>query len=293
MSQTAMEFRIADTFTDSLARLTGEEQKAAKTTAFDLQVNPAQPGLQYHKLEKSKDPNFWSVRVSRDVRIIVHRTATALLLCYVNHHDEAYRWAEKRRLETHPKTGAAQLVEVRERVQEITIPKYVETVQPVPARRALHNVSEGTLLSYGVPPEWIPDVLNATEDSLLEIAGHLPAEAAEALLNLATGIKPPVPEPAAPDLDPLDHPDALRRFRVMKNAEELSLALEYPWERWAVFLHPEQRKLVEKSFSGPARVAGTAGTGKTIVAIHRAVHLAHADREARVLLATFSEPLAN
>ena len=288
-----MEFRIADTFTDSLAKLTGEEQKAVKTTAFDLQVNPAQPGLQFHKLDKPKDPNFWSIRVNKDVRIIVHRTGTSLLLCYVNHHDEAYRWAEKRRLETHPKTGAAQLVEIRERVQEITIPKYVEEVQSAPKPRVFHNISEGTLLTYGVPPEWVPDVLNATEDSLLEIAGHLPAEAAEALLNLATGIRPPVPEPVSPGGDPFEHPDALRRFRVMKNAEELALALDYPWERWAVFLHPEQRKLVEKDFNGPAKVAGTAGTGKTIVAIHRAAHLARTHRDARLLLTTFSEPLAN
>ena len=121
-----MEFRIADTFTDSLARLTSEEQKAAKTATFDLQVNPANPGLQLHKLDKAKDHNFWSIRVSRDLRMIVHRTGTSLLLCYVAHHDDAYQWAERRRLETHPKTGAAQLVEVRERVQEITVPKYVE-----------------------------------------------------------------------------------------------------------------------------------------------------------------------
>src|SRR6266536_3299724 len=121
-----MEFRIADTFTDSLAKLTGEEQKAAKTTAFYLQLNPAHPSLQFHKLEKTRDPNFCSIRVSRDVRIIVHRTGTSLLLCYVGHHDSAYQWAERRRLETHPKTGAAQLVEIRERIQEITVPKYVE-----------------------------------------------------------------------------------------------------------------------------------------------------------------------
>ena len=73
-----MEFRIADTFTDSLARLTGEEQKAVKTTAFDLQMNPAQPGMQFHKLDKARDSNFWSVRVSRDVRLIVHKTDTSL-----------------------------------------------------------------------------------------------------------------------------------------------------------------------------------------------------------------------
>src|SRR5712691_68789 len=127
-----MEFRIADTFTDSLARLTGEAQKAVKTTAFDLQLDPTHPSLQFHKLEKARDPNFWSIRVSRDVRIIVHRTGTSLLLCYVGHHDDSYQWAERRKLETHPKTGAAQLIEIRERVQEITIPRYVE---PTPAAK--------------------------------------------------------------------------------------------------------------------------------------------------------------
>src|SRR5918997_5608790 len=126
-----MQFRIADTFTDSLAKLTGDEQKAVKTTAFDLQMSPAQPGLQFHKLDKARDPRFWSVRVSRDIRLIVHRTAASLLLCYVDHHDNAYKWAERRKLETHPKTGAAQLVEVGETVQEITVPRYVEVGQEV------------------------------------------------------------------------------------------------------------------------------------------------------------------
>src|SRR3990172_11084655 len=101
-----MEFRIADTFTDSLARLTGEEQKLAKTTAFDLQLNPANPGMQLHKLGRAKDKNFWSVRVGRDIRLIVHKTEASLLLCYVGHPDAAYRSAGRRRLERHPKTGA-------------------------------------------------------------------------------------------------------------------------------------------------------------------------------------------
>ena len=69
-----MEFRISDTFTDSLAKLSGDEQKAVKTTAFDLQINPANPGMQFHRIDKSKDANFWSIRVSRDLRLIVHKT---------------------------------------------------------------------------------------------------------------------------------------------------------------------------------------------------------------------------
>src|SRR5213593_3159057 len=127
-----MEFRIADTFTESLARLTGDEQKAVKTTAFDLQLNPASPGMSLHKLEKAKDKNFWSVRVSKDIRLIVHRTGESLLLCYVDHHDKAYQWAERRKLETHPKTGAAQLVEIRETVREILVPRYVNAEDETP-----------------------------------------------------------------------------------------------------------------------------------------------------------------
>src|SRR2546430_6170004 len=145
-----MEFRIADTFTESLARLTGDEQKAVKTTAFDLQLNPANPGMSFHKLDRAKDKNFWSVRVSRDIRLIVHKTQSSLLLCYADHHDAAYDWAERRKLETHPKTGAAQLVEIRERIQEVVIPTYVEAPTPAQEKGKLFaDLSDDALLSYG------------------------------------------------------------------------------------------------------------------------------------------------
>lgn len=294
-----MEFRIADTFTDSLARLTGDEQKAVKTTAFDLQMNPAAPGLQFHKLDRAKDKNFWSVRVSSDIRLIVHKTSASLLLCYVDHHDKAYDWAQRRKLETHPKTGAAQLVEIRETVKEVVVPVFVQAeAAAVPKRlaepkRVLGGVSDEELLGYGVPAEWLDDARSATEDSLLVLADHLPAEAAEALLELATGGKPRVPQPVLAATSPFDHPDAQRRFRVMTNLEELQRALDFPWEKWTVFLHPDQRQWVEYEFTGPARVGGSAGTGKTIVALHRAVHLARKNPNARVLLTTFSDSLAS
>ena len=286
-----MNFRIADTFTDSLARLSGGEQKAVKTTAFDLQVDPSRPGLQFHRLDRARDQNFWSVRVSSDIRIIVHRTQNSLLLCYVDHHDRAYRWAQGRWLETHPRTGAAQLVEVRETVKEIEVPVYVqvEKARPLP----FNNISDDELLAYGVPAEWLPDVRRADEDGLLELADHLPTEAAEALLELATGGTPPLPGRIAPHTDPFEHPDARRRFRVMHDVEELERALDYPWEKWVVFLHPAQRAIVERAYNGPARLSGSAGTGKTIVALHRAVYLARTNSDARVLLTTFSETLAN
>lgn len=293
-----MQFRIADTFTASLAKLTGQEQKAVKTTAFDLQLNPANPGLQFHKLDRSKDKNFWSVRVSSDLRLIVHRTDSSLLLCYVDHHDPAYAWAEKRKIERHPKTGAAQLVEVRETVEEVVIHSPVLQSEPsTPAAEAskprlFANIADDDLLSYGVPAEWLAEVRAADEDALFELVDHLPQEAAEALIDLATGVTPQTATTSA-DTDPFQHPDAQRRFRLLTDVAELERALDFPWERWTVFLHPVQREYVERDYNGPARIAGSAGTGKTIVALHRAVYLAKRHPNAKVLLTTFSQTLAN
>lgn len=296
-----MEFRIADTFTDSLAKLTGQEQKAVKTTAFDLQLNSESRGMRFHKLDRTKDLNFWSVSVNMDIRLIVHRTATSLLLCYVDHHDNAYAWASRRRIEQHPKTGAAQLVEVRERVEEVVVSSEQWIVDSSPRHQPLStphyplftHLSDDDLLSYGVPIEWITDVRQATEDSLFEMVDRLPQEAAEALLELATGGKPQKPTVLPANTDPFSHPDAQRRFRVMTNVEELERALAYPWEKWTVFLHPAQRALVGRNYKGAARISGSAGTGKTIVALHRAVFLARKHPHAQILLSTFSDALSN
>jgi hypothetical protein len=255
-------------------------------------LNPAHPSRQLHKLDKARDLNFWSVRVNSDLRLIVHRTGASLLLCYVDHHEAAYQWAERRKFEIHPKS-AAQIVEVRETVREIVVPRYVEVAPAArPGPSLLAALSDEALLGYGVPAEWLADARHATEDTILDLANHLPAEAAEALLDLAVGVTPKKPEPVTAGADPFAHPDALRRFRAMGNIEELARALDYPWEKWSIFLHPAQRQMVERRYNGPARVSGSAGTGKTVVALHRAVHLAAANPDARVLLATFSDTLA-
>ena len=289
-----MQFRIADTFTASLGRLTNDEQRAAKTTVFDLQVNPAQPGHSLHRIDGARDAKFWSARVSQDIRIVVHRTDEGVTLCYVGHHDDAYRWAERRKLETHPTTGAAQLVELREVVQEIAVPVFVEAERTAPPKPPLFaHLPDNQLLGYGVPAELLADVRVANEDNVLDLADHLPAEAGEALLELAVGKTPQPTLPAPSGADPFSHPDALRRFRIMNNMDELAAALEYPWEKWTVFLHPAQQGLVERKFNGPARVSGSAGTGKTVVALHRASFLTKSDPNARILLTTFTDALAN
>jgi hypothetical protein len=295
-----MNFLIAETFTASFNRLSGVDQKAVKASVFDLQMDRTGNGLQLHRIDKSKDPNFWSARVNRDIRLIVHRTDRSLLVAYVDHHDPAYAWAERRRIEAHPRTGAIQIVEVRERVEDVAPHAQTEFAFPAsepqgeagsPARALFSTLDDETLLSIGVPADWLADVRAADEDGFFAVCAHLPAEAAEALLEFATTGRLVVPAPAL--ADPFSHPDALRRIRPIADQDELEQALAFPWEKWGVFLHPSQRALVERSFQGPARVAGSAGTGKTIVAIHRAVRLARDNPIARILLASFSQPLAD
>ena len=284
-----MTHRIADTFYDSLGKLTAQEQKAVKTTVFDFQMDPSLPGLSMHRVDRARDPNFWTARVNRDIRMVVHKREQDTLLAWVGHHDDAYRWAETRRIESHPKTGAIQIVEARETVEDIVIPNYVHEDVPMP--RLFADETDDTLLSWGIPTDWLETVRAVTEDTILDVAGYLPGEAAEAIVQAATGVRP---TPAAPidfNADPWTHPDTERRFRVMDNLEELKAALDSPWEKWSVFLHPAQREFVDRDFNGPARVIGSAGTGKTVVALHRAARLAKSS-DARVLLATFNKTLA-
>jgi hypothetical protein len=109
-----MELRLADTFLQSLDRLTGSEQKAVKTTVFDLQRNPRNPGARLERIRGAAGQNFWSARASEELRIVVHKIGSTLTLCYVDSHDDAYDWAHRHRLNSDSNTGVASLVELRE-----------------------------------------------------------------------------------------------------------------------------------------------------------------------------------
>ena len=138
----------------------------------------------------------------------------------------------------HPNRGSFLHAEftIRETVQKIIVPTYVqaETPKAIKSNKPLFaHLSDDELLGYGVPAEWLNDVKQADEDGLLILTDHLPAEAAEALLELATGGKPRVVQLAPTVVNPFEHPDAQRRFRVMANIEELERALDFPWEKHA------------------------------------------------------------
>lgn len=296
-------FLLADTFQDSLTKLNNQEQKAVKLTVFDLQQNLSNPRHQFHRIDGSKDPNFWSVRVNRDIRLIVHKSKSSFLVAYVGHHDDAYKWASRRRIDTHPHTGVAQIVEVRERVKKIPVarPRADEGESTVHNSEShgkskpllFSKLSGEEILNVGVPSDWVEDIQNATEDNFYDVAQRIPYEAAQALMEYeGTGVLV-VPNESEAESDPFLRPDAQRRFRVLDNRHDLEQALNFPMEKWALYLHPVQQQLVDETFSGPARIAGSAGTGKTVVALHRAARILREHPEAKLLLTTFSSPLSN
>lgn len=291
-----MTLLYASTFTKALGRLSAAEQKQVKITTVDLALDPTGNGLQLHRVEAA--PGFWTARVSQDIRLVLHMDGERTLIAYVDHHDEAYRWASRRRLVPHERTGAMQFVEIVERTEERPLaPLSVAQPQEVPAAlplvRPFAALTDDQLLDVGVPRDWLEAVRAADTASVDGLFARLPDEAAEALLDVATGgkLEDHVAVRAPVGADPYAHPDAQRRFRIVEGLEELKAALDAPFAQWAVFLHPTQRALVEKAWNGPVRISGSAGTGKTIVALHRAMHLAH-QPDAHVLLASFSPPLA-
>ena len=291
-----MQFIQSITFQESLTKLQASEQRAVNNAVLKLFKNPTQSSLNLEKLHQAKDKNFHSIRASQDIRVIIHRQNDNFVLCHVGHHDEAYTWAERRKIEKHPKTGAAQIVQLAERVELSPAPQNVPLEAAEQPRATFYpgiflKLTKDEILSVGVPPEWLDKIHNASENNITDYFGKVPDEAMEALLDYhASGVLK-VPEPVAPDTDPFDHPDARRRFRVIGDEAELQRALAAPWDQWALFLHPSQREYVERDYDGPTRIAGVAGTGKTIVALHRAAHLARKNPDANILLTSILYPL--
>ncbi|TNE43151.1 MAG: ATP-dependent helicase [Deltaproteobacteria bacterium] len=266
-----MSVLIAPQFFSSMAQLTGQEQSQVTNFINTFQSNPTHTGINLHPVQNAK--GLWSGRVNRDLRTILHKDGATWAILYVDHHDDAYRWAERRDIGRHPVTGALQIVESVEVVREVEriIEIHVEPEQtPLFAE---HN--DTYLLSLGLPESWLPALRKVRkEEQLLIISDKLPAEVSERLLDLADGqfVTPPVP--VTPEQPVESAPDTQERFYVAESAEDLETALKAPMDRWIAFLHPSQKEMVTRQYNGPSKVSGSAGTGKTVVAMHRARYLA-------------------
>ncbi|MBI2943582.1 MAG: AAA family ATPase [Candidatus Wallbacteria bacterium] len=276
----------------------------------------AWPGADSWRLERPsgmRDPAVRTVSIASDTSAVVLKPERSdlIVMLYAGRPDEVVDWARERAFTVHERTGAIQvydyarletyLRQMRGAAESGVAEDPAEPRRNV--RAALAAVSDDDLLGLGVPRILLPAVRALrTRRDLDELGKYLPAEALERLLKLASGFSSaelaPRREPtAAPDdfERALAHPDSRRRFAVVRAPGDVEAMLAAPLEKWRLFLHPSQEELVRSTFTGPARVLGGAGTGKTVVAMHRARHLARAVFTAssdRVLFTTFTANLA-
>lgn len=271
---------IAKTFSASAKKLSTTDRGRILDFLTKFLDDPTSPGLNYESIEGAADRRMKSARITRDLRTILHQGEGMYTLLYAAHHDDAYRWANNRRIEHHPVTGTLQIVESAESIAEIS------ATDVSPDNSLFADADDDYLLSLGVPEDWLPAVRRIqNEDELFVVVERLPEEVAERLLSVAAGELVTPPPPVQPELPIEQNPDNLRRFWVVQDAAELRTVLERPIEDWVRFLHPSQRKLVQGEFNGPVKVTGAAGTGKTVVGMHRARALAASGK--RVLLTSF------
>jgi hypothetical protein len=303
---------LSQDFLLQLAKLPSGIQSKVMKWAIQFQADPTSPGINYENINAARDSNLKSVRLDRDWRGIVFKPSSGdvYVLLYVDHHDEAYRWAEKRRLAINPVTGAMQMV-VLESVAEAVPVEAIKAAEPprsveVTPKPIFAELSDRDLLSLGVPEDALAAVRSLASDNQLDgMQAVLPVEAYEGLFLVAAGdtvsqvltsreMRVDRPVDTADFATALATPESQSRFVIVDNDEAMLAIMNAPLAQWRVFLHPTQRKLSIGDRSGPVRVLGGAGTGKTVLAMHRAKWLAEnrTPDGQKVLFTTFTRNLA-
>lgn len=289
---------ISSDFLTAFARLPRQVQGKVTEFVNKFRNNPMSPGINYEKLNSGIDKKIFSVRIDDTYRGIVVRQQEVgvYLLLWVDHHDEAYQWAARKRCEVNPKTGAIQVFDVQTVVEQASTSDKVTLF-------ALAKDDE--LIKLGVPEIQLDFVRSfISKEDFYKAEQSMPHDAYEHLSWLAEGF--PMEEVLELVLEEqntssasdnlataLDVPTTLKSFVVVDGEDELRRIMAEPLEKWRVFLHPTQRKIARKEYSGSARVLGGAGTGKTVVAMHRAKHLASkCEGQQRILMTTFTANLA-
>ncbi|TWI73042.1 UvrD-like helicase family protein [Desulfobotulus alkaliphilus] len=296
---------ISDDFFSAFARIPQKQQTKVQHFLTKFQQDPTASGINYEKLHQCRDPRIRSVRIDQTYRGIVlqPKSGNVYMLLWVDHHDRAYEWAKNRICDINPQLGAVQIYRVTEKEE----PQAPEDKKDAAMFSSLRDKD---LLRLGLPEKLLGDVRSIeTEPDLKDFAQSCPEHVYEALVWLSQGesyddvlsiiAEQGVQEKEGVDTEDftsaLDHPVSRHKFYIAPTEKALLDMLHAPLENWRTFLHPSQRRLVEKSWSGPVRVLGGAGTGKTVVAMHRAKWLAeHMERKSskKILFTTFTKNLA-
>ena len=261
--------------------------------------DPANPGLRFKQLKG--DSRLYSARVSDDYRaLMLHVKDDEYMLVTVKHRSESYDNLERYAYQINQVTGGIDFYDMA------SLAGTVKPPAPAGPPPLFAGYSESQLIELGVGRPLLSTIGKiTTEEQLLEFTECVPQLTADVLFALHDGAsveevmeQVTAPVAAAEPVDPTDYAAAVARpaSLVTTDDETLQAILQGGFERWQVYLHPVQRRVVERSYSGPARVSGGPGTGKTIVALHRVKWLVErlpSDSSGKdVLFTTFNKNLA-
>ncbi len=299
---------ITDSYLNSVFRLGAQDKKATLNTVKQLADNPKSPSLHVHSIDRAKcDKKFLSARVNLDLRIIFVKREDVYSLLYVDHHDDAYAWCEGKYL---VKTDFGSEYIYDEKLVEKSVglisesqklPSYLSFMKNTPIFER-NGVKKKQLEKLGIQEIHAENLLKIEDEKiLLDYIEIFPEELQEALIDLAAGTKPydqVYNELFCTDDQSEQEKNTRRRFYLTEDMDELERLMENDeFEKWTIFLHPSQEKLVTANYRGPALIEGGPGTGKTIVGIHRAAYLSKnvytAAEGKKILFCTFSKKLAN
>jgi hypothetical protein len=301
---------MADSFLEAFDKLPLTPRKKVREFLIKFRHDPTAASIHYEPIHDTRDGRVRTVRIDLTYRaVVLHPEGGAeYVLVWVDHHDDAMNWAKNKLFPVHPATGALQALDLQ--MVEVANRRAAEkpAAKPLAAYALFETFDDADLLRTGVPEMLLPSVRALHDEEELErLRPFLPAEAYEALFYIASlgcSVDEALLHAGAPHehvaetasvASALAHPDSQRRFHLIESTEELDEILDAPLAKWRIFLHPSQARLVERHFNGPARVLGGAGTGKTVVAMHRARHLARnifTAPDDRILFTTFTRNLA-
>ncbi|MCD8306846.1 MAG: UvrD-helicase domain-containing protein [Clostridia bacterium] len=315
---------IAKSFKSDMDGLSVERQNALKKAMYTFMRDKKTRSLDFEQVQGSK--GLGSIRSTLGDRAVLkpYEREGVYLFLTAGDHDKTRERAKRKQVDVNPYTGAVQIFELPEEIFEGTGPDsegpetcsedtdYIQytgipgskpkrNAAPAERKMLFEGLSDDSLLHIGVPEQLLDFVRGLDESKFQTAADNLPEDTYEYLALLADGcpLEEVLAEARENSMDvkgdigvSLSSPAFKDAFIVVDNESELSEALDKSWEDWMTFLHPSQRRIAEAGYRGPAMVLGAAGTGKTVIAMHRAKYLASTcNPDEHVLFTTFTKNL--
>lgn len=291
-----MKLFLGDTCWDKIFELPKHVQNKIREFQRKFKENPHSPAINLEKINTFIDSSLRTARIGDDYRAIIGVISTGdYCMLYIDHHDEAMQWAKNKRFEWNEHTQVFQIVPI----SVMPILPSLPAVQAEPSvELPFHKYPDEKLLQIGVPTILLPLVKTIRDmDDLGHKEKEIPGDVFENLFYLLDGdgdidrIIFEVNEGKKKSNELVEQLHSInnkRRFIDITDDEELDRILNGDFEKWQLFLHPSQRKLVESDFPGTIKVSGGGGTGKTVAAIHRLRFLANQKPARPVLYTTFT-----